>query len=329
MEFSSNTCQQPTQNELWDALERAIQEIEALEVIYGHASLLDHGEDNTHPEQENLSVVVSSSRDDLKKAQRLLELMHTGETLDPDVVPLDLSIEIQTPVEIQPNDATVQTTLRIRLAAGYPEYQPAVITSLILRDADNRSSVLKRAAIDDMLMTLNDKARCLIGAEAVMDLVETAKEMIADTVMLEKHDGVKLQEQDDTTLSGHGRRWIWVHHITDTDRRKRILHEAKALQLNGYLKHGYPGVIVVEGTLRSCDEFVSWVKGNKSRPGGFGRNWGHHVRGETDCGDESELRLPKAFEETEDLAILSSACKEAGLQEEFLEFVMQHKGSRG
>jgi hypothetical protein len=40
---------------------------------------------------------------------------------------------------------------------------------------------------------------------------------------------------------------------------------------------------------------------------------------------ETPKRLPSTFEELSELSDLSSACKECGLQEEFLEYVMQHK----
>jgi hypothetical protein len=74
------------------------------------------------------------------------------------------------------------------------------------------------------------------------------------------------------------RRWVWVHHITNSGRIKQIVHEASQLHLGGYVKGGYPGVVVIEGQSNACKEFIVWIKGNKSRPGGFGRNWGHHVR---------------------------------------------------
>jgi len=81
--------------------------------------------------------------------------------------------------------------------------------------------------------------------------------------------------------------------------------------------------VVVEGQSQSVDDFISWIKGNKSRPGGFGRNWGHHVRGEA-FGEKREL--PQLFEELEDdMSKFGSLCKEAGVDKEFREFILQHK----
>jgi len=119
------------------------------------------------------------------------------------------------------------------------------------------------------------------------------------------------------------RAWIWVHHISNTDRLKQIVIEARQHRLGGYVKGGYPGVVVVEGQSQSVDDFISWIKGNKSRPGGFGRNWGHHVRGEAFV---ENRELPVQFEELEDdMSKFGSLCKDAGVDKEFREFILQHK----
>jgi hypothetical protein len=132
---------------------------------------------------------------------------------------------------------------------------------------------------------------------------------------------------DDVTSSvpnlGICRRWIWVHHITNNDRRKQIIIEAHDRNLGGFLKAGFPGVVVIEGDCIACDDFVVWIKGNKSRPGGFGRNWGHHVRGEATA---EQRQLPAVFEELEDdMGLLGSFCREFNVEDEFREFILQQK----
>ncbi|KAL3906273.1 MAG: hypothetical protein SGARI_004078 [Bacillariaceae sp.] len=274
----------PQSQELWKAAERAVQEIEALEAIYGHTSSFDgdDGEDSTYS-----SVVVSSSRDDLNRAQTVLESMDSVEFSNPEILPTEFVLEIQMHLDAaaaadgESSNHPIQARIRIRLPVGYPEYQAACVTSIKVIDSTTTKSVLKRAAIDEIVNTLNDKAKSLVGVEAVMDIVETAKDMIADTMTLQLMEKAPSEQEESLQLSsGYGRRWIWVHHITNTERRKSILKEARAMHLGGYLKYGYPGIIVVEGTSANCNEFVGWIKGNKSRPGGFGRNWGHHVRAE-------------------------------------------------
>ena len=124
--------------------------------------------------------------------------------------------------------------------------------------------------------------------------------------------------------SNFKRLWIWVHHITNKDRRKNIVQEANDRSLHGYLKHGYPSVIVVEGEKRKCDDYVKWIKGNKSRENGFGRNWSHHVKGEIDI---DECMFSNQFDDIgEDLSVLSEICRNLALEDEFRKFVMKHGG---
>ena len=59
---------------------------------------------------------------------------------------------------------------------------------------------------------------------------------------------------------GLGRRWMWAHHISSAARRGLIVKEARALNLGGYLKPGYPGVVVVEGASGNLEDFVDWMK---------------------------------------------------------------------
>ena len=124
-----------------------------------------------------------------------------------------------------------------------------------------------------------------------------------------------------TASSTIGRRWIWVHHITNRERIKAILSEARERQLGGYVKSGYPGIVLVEGY--HCDDFVKFIKGSKSCPNGFGRNWGHHVRGQVD--GLNERKLPETCVELTEMSQLASHCREYGLEDEFLEYAMQHK----
>ena len=44
-----------------------------------------------------------------------------------------------------------------------------------------------------------------------------------------------------------GRKLIWFHHILSTTKRKAVVKWAAELELGGYSKPGYPGVLIVEG----------------------------------------------------------------------------------
>jgi hypothetical protein len=298
-------CRKMNPEHLLECLGRAVNEIDALEAIYGAGD--EENDDGTS------FLVVSVS--ELETARSTVEEAECG------VIP-QLEVEVQTMLQ---SDDGIKVTLclRCRLPPGYPEV-PALVTVSV--------DGLRRAQREKLSSQLAAKAESMIGVEAVMELMEELKEIVPNYLANgQTAQGGSTTEQNSQAKkypNTFGRRWIWVHHIKDSGRRKSIMYEARYLKLGGYLKSGYPGVIVVEGETSSCNEFVAWVKGNKSRPGGFGRNWGHHVRGEVNF--PSGVRcLPSTFEELEDLAVLGGLCREHGLGDEFLEYVMQHKGSIG
>jgi acylphosphatase len=202
--------------------------------------------------------------------------------------------------------------------------------------------ILRRGQQTELRERLTEKLNDLVGSEAIMELVQELQDTITELLLVQQQqerqiidnsscdDDNKLDATGsatkDTESDGFGRRWIWAHHITNGGRCKSIVQEAKSLQLGGFLKSGYPGIVVVEGTIPNCNEFVQWIKGSKSRPGGFGRNWGHHVKGEINHDSKTAPCLPDNFQElSEDMAVLGAKCKEHGLETEFREYVLQHK----
>ena len=292
-----------------EQLERAVQEIEALEAIYG----FEEGGFTVHSESELLA------------ARTIVE----GQVAPPERaaaadVGQQLDVELQISLEEVPGAPWAR--LRFSLPKGYPATAATASVSV---------SGLSRAAADRLSAQLTERAAALAGDEAVMELVqyfqETAPAAIEDATVEQQNgnekdgEGAAGRAKAVPTATGTGRRWIWVHHITDTERRRSIVVEAQELRLGGYLKSGYPGIIVVEGAVHACDEFVKWLKGSKSRPNGFGRNWGHHVRGESNRSEDGRL-LPKTFEELgEDMGALGAACSKSGLEADFRQYVLQHK----
>lgn len=303
----------------WEALERALNEMEVLRAIYG---IVD-GEGN----DASSFAIVSPPENELDGLQRALGMIEeddAGESDDAERPQMITELRITIQVHIDPNDdgddEKTRVLLGFRLPMGYPEISPAFVTSL-----QTSPQQLHRNVIDEINRSLNERAKTLLGSEAVMDLVEDAKNMC-----LEKHveriEQNQLEEAIDQVQQPQtlGRRWIWVHHITKSDRISSILNEAREHNLTGILKHGYPGVVLIEGTTQNCDKFVKWIKADKSTEGGFGRNWGHHVRGEITV-DARSLLETTTLHSTDDLSIVAQHCREAGLEDEFREYVLQHK----
>lgn len=291
---------------LLDALDRMVLEIQAMDAICNNADA-DADENDGHKG----FVVVSHQA--LEQAQRCLD------EADASDVPSQIDIEAFVSTEAS-NDGV---RLRMSLPIGYPTIHSAYVTVL------HTPKFVTRGNHDTLSNKLQATANELIGSEAMMSIISESRNILSDWECNSSDDVTPSETKDDGTTSLPinpvcvSRRWIWVHHITNNDRRKQIVIEAQDRNLGGFLKAGYPGVVCVEGDSVACDDFVVWIKGNKSRPGGFGRNWGHHVRGEATA---EQRQLPEAFSELEDdMGVLGSLCRESNVEDEFREFILQQK----
>jgi hypothetical protein len=319
-------------NEEFEAIERTIQEIEAISIIY------DNDEEGMQNENDDstschISFSILSNEDYEQMKEVVYNSQETSDLQSEDLnVSKDLTVEIRLDIRTHTGSTSIKAVSQFTLPRGYPIDSPAIV-SVVSVDS------LKRSQRENITSIMNEKAKLMIGAEALMDLIQDFENSIVDELNSDtnqNNDIKKSAEELETEISStaFSRRWIWVHHITNNSRCKDIVQEANNLSLGGCLKSGYPGVVVVEGIKSSCDEFVGWIKGNKSRPGGFGRNWGHHVRGQIDDLEENKMMLSQQTKNTEgtqkfyhvgdDLKLLAAACKESGVEDEFLTYVMQH-----
>ena len=304
-------------NELLESLDRSLHEVEALQAIYSSAE-----EDGLVGADQPVRLELKSTRGELERARSFVEDGNTSLTKG-DVPTLALEMHLMAKNEGEDPSSNTNTCITacvgFSLPPAYPAYQPVSVTVLT-------SQGLSKTTQQDLSQHLQSSAKDSVGSEAIMELVQICQEQLevflAEANQLKKEQLAEEDSGSNASISSLSRRWIWVHHITDRQRKEDIVEEANAFHLGGYLKAGYPGVVVVEGTGKACDDFVTFIKGNKSRPGGFGRQWGHHVRGEVSI-DKRKLPVPFVALE-EDLSILASVCRDKGLEDEFKGFVMQH-----
>lgn len=302
-------------NELLESLDRSLHEVAALQAIY--SSEEEDGLIGNQP----VRLDLKSTRKDLERARSFVEDGNTSLTKkDVPTLALEMHLLVQNEEENPSTNTSISACVGFSLPPAYPAYQPVSVTILTARG-------LSKTTQQDLSQHLQSAANDSVGSEAILQLVQTCQEQLEG--FLAESNRIKqeqLADDDNTTsnafISPLSRRWIWVHHITNRQRKEDIIEEANNFQLGGYLKAGYPGVVVVEGVCKACDDFVTFIKGNKSRPGGFGRQWGHHVRGEVSI-DKRKLPVPFVALE-EDLSVLSSVCRDQGLEEEFKGYVMQH-----
>jgi hypothetical protein len=109
------------------------------------------------------------------------------------------------------------------------------------------------------------------------------------------------------------RKLIYSHHIIARSKRKSLKDLALIYKIGGYVKIGWPGIIIIEGLHSNCASFVQEIKKMK---------WQYlNVRGEQQVDFESMKALKKgrAFPcefvelEQEEMSTLASLCQSCGL----------------
>lgn len=116
-----------------------------------------------------------------------------------------------------------------------------------------------------------------------------------------------------------GRRAIYFHHIINPNKRRVVMEWAVELQLGGFSKIGWPGIVVVEGHEGNAQEYVRrlqhlrWkqmvVRGEQTEQSG-----------KPDDTIDAMRRLPRGFQEFPEsgMSALAAACRDAGVEELFL-----------
>eukprot|EP01043_Picozoa_sp_COSAG02_P008674 COSAG02_NODE_282_length_25773_cov_1666.149762_10_plen_247_part_00 len=229
------------QRQQLESLERAVEEVEALDAIYGYDS---PGGFEIHTEAE-LALAKST--------------LDTGRTPSADWIAPRLDIELRVEVEA-PGEAAVAASSTVRLRCGLPPGYPAESAAKVSVGVDG----LTRASQDMLTRTLQAKADELTGEEAIMELVQELQNVspaiLADELTAATADMSRSCSVSSDALPQFGRRWIVSHHLKNPTKRSNIVAWARELELGGYSKPGYPGCVVVEGEASACAEFFQRLR---------------------------------------------------------------------
>lgn len=291
----SNNQMATTNEEGLEALERAVAEICVFESMY------------RCDEEGETSAFRVVSRDALDQAHSIL----SGE---PNLPIPRLDVERSFPLRFD-NGKRIGL-LHVGMPAGYPIRTAAIVSVEV--------PGWKRSEQDDVTTELNGLAKDLIGGESFME-VGIKFQDILDFALAES-ETLPEQDEPDTEPVFFCRQWLFMDHIKAESRRTQMIREATSLSVGGLIKPGYPGVCVVEGESIQVGQFVSWMK----------QIWIGRVaiRGEVALtGDDSLRKLPSQLSDLgngknlPNMGVLGAACREAGLEEEFLEYIMQIKQS--
>lgn len=212
------------------------------------------------------------------------------------------------------NDKDMATVmLELTMPAGYPLHSPLKITAKV--EDSSCSSNMKPVwdVLPLLLETCREEADNAVGMEAVFAVLSRADDWISEDwpkycIAQEESSNNK---QCTSTLPPNpasstilGRRLIYSHHLISKVKRADIRALASHYDLTGYVKIGWPGIILIEGSEESCIAFYDDIRG-----------WAWKylvVRGEQQ--EENGTRKFASLVETEDMSVVAEHCREAGLE---------------
>lgn len=166
---------------------------------------------------------------------------------------------------------------------------------------------------------LNSRLESVIDSEdemSLVDITQTAFEFFTDIMQLGD-----CGEGGEEKSAASGRRsvrvarlLIYFHHIKSAKKKREIVDNACELDLSGFWKEGFPGIIIIEGLEESCLEFVKRIQRLR---------WQHMVvRGEQieefEGSIDEFVSLPKPIFECTSLSDLGQRCKDAGIHDLFM-----------
>eukprot|EP00980_Cylindrotheca_fusiformis_P007716 scaffold1637_cov108-Cylindrotheca_fusiformis.AAC.5 len=245
------------------------------------------------------------------------------------------------------DDSFVAICLRLALPLKYPAHAPLQVDVSLDDNHDNENNnvtttsgaLLKSAwnAVPKLLSTLRAVAEENQGEESVFLVFHQAQEWIENdwpglistaatqpeekTGIASRSNKQQQQQHEETELLVLGRRLIYSHHIISKTKRADIKSLASNYRLTGYMKVGWPGLLIVEGLEEDCIAFYDDIRR---------WNWQYLVvRGEqqetiqtgsstTDQHQQVVLadahRKFQEFLEVDDMSIVAQHCREVGLE---------------
>jgi len=220
---------------------------------------------------------------------------------------------------------TVSLVLELIMTPDYPLEAPLQVSGRV-DEAQTDKKFLKRAfdALPSLVSTCRKTAESLVGGEAVFPVLSAADDWMNDMVDSKgwivddtatagvgnsKSSGAAIVSLTPTTVR-LGRRLIYSHHIISSKKRADLKRLFVEHDLTGYVKIGWPGLIIVEGREGDCQTFCDII-----------RRWAWQylvVRGEMQeevpgDGDLDSRRVFPEFLEVQDMSIVADHCRRVGL----------------
>ncbi|XP_031488969.1 uncharacterized protein LOC116256695 isoform X2 [Nymphaea colorata] len=144
---------------------------------------------------------------------------------------------------------------RFYMPRGYPEVEPLRVTI--------QCGGVSRYCYEMLENGVRDVALKLIGEEAgfqVLQLIQENAEVVADQI---SQDLLKKEIVPGKSLNRPiyvKRVLIWFHHVKSVQKRKSIIEWSKDMTIGGFLKSGFPGILLVEGERSAIDAYVKQIQ---------------------------------------------------------------------
>ncbi|CAD7963759.1 unnamed protein product [Amoebophrya sp. A120] len=264
-----------------EAVRRVVDEFDALQSIYG----LDFSTDSDALSELRRISTTTSDPSSAARSRQAPEHSSTARTSEFTPVLKELP-----DVKLRLNDTT---TLRALLPVRYlldPDAVPLVWLDHGERSRDKASSpgtiVAQKDVLDAALQAFvyEQSASRDEPVEMLLEIAQHATDLLHDQEQLRQVEAATDFDDDDAdsssvvfdnffgntevTSTGQtitkakklGRRLMYSHHIRAPGKRRAIIECARQLNLSGFSKIGYPGVVLIEGEEDACDAYVNAIQ---------------------------------------------------------------------
>lgn len=242
------------------------------------------------------------------------------------------------PLKCGKDEEEIAATIHISLTMppSYPTGQESLKVTAHIQNDDtyvtSSDKRLRKAALDSIPSVVTSAQKVAdenVGAEAVFLALSRVEEWVTQGEWSKKckswlNESISGKD-DEQSFDGDrvlpnvifGRRLIYSHHIISKVKRADIKSLASDHQLTGYMKIGWPGLLIIEGREEDCIAFYDTIRR---------WNWQYLVvRGE----QQDELVIPTTadeepfvakhrefdqFQEVDDMSLVAQHCREVGLE---------------
>jgi len=218
------------------------------------------------------------------------------------------------------SDQGTSFRIRMEMNEGYPESSSLCVTSVDIVESTSRKSAIE--AIPSLLEVCRDSI--VLEEESIFAVMLAADTWMAE-VWPEKAtttSTVSFQVIEDKKTQVLGRRLIYSHHIISNKKRSDMKYLAQHYKLTGYIKVGWPGLVILEGDDESCNRFFDDMRQ---------WNWQYLVvRGEMQEHVQTTLDGMRKFEgfvETESMSEVADHCRRVGLEDLFFTSMKKYGGA--